>query len=191
MMINGTVKAVSAKEFKGNPTFAFVLREDESRWYNVDLDKDSKVNKGDSVSFEMVERGKSAYATGIKSAAGLAETQARPNGYRKPFRADVGGKDEYWKSREERDIVTQSVIQLQASRNSALNAADLLLKNNAVALPKKQADIMDAILALVDDVTQRFEVQSTNRRLGKTESTVGEVAEAVLPKTVEKEEEWS
>lgn len=53
--------------------------------------------------------------------------------------------------------VRQRIIQYQAARNSAITAVDILLKAEAIKLPAAQAKKADAILALIDELTDRFD----------------------------------
>lgn len=75
-----------------------------------------------------------------------------------PPRQATGGdsKDDYWKKKEQTDKLTQRAIQQQSARNSAIAFMDVLFKNEAVKLPAKQGDKMDAALALLDELTARF-----------------------------------
>lgn len=101
----------------------------------------------------------------------------RPQGGARPAQGGSGrpaagggpgaGKDTYWADKEKRDIITQKAIQFQASRNSAIAALDVLLKVEAVKLPAKQADKYDAALALLDELTARFQEQTTAVMTGK------------------------
>lgn len=71
--------------------------------------------------------------------------------------ASSQGKDGYWEAKEQRDIVTQKAIQYQSSRNAAIELVSAALTAGAVALPAAKAKQWDALLALVDTVTERFE----------------------------------
>ena len=68
-----------------------------------------------------------------------------------------GGKDNYWDEKAKRDVVVQRQIQHQASRNAAITVIGTALANDAVSLPAKKGDKLDAILALVDEVTDRYD----------------------------------
>lgn len=77
-----------------------------------------------------------------------------------------GGKDDYWAKKEERDVITQQVIQLQASRNAAIAVCSSALAANILPVPAKKADAFDAFLAAVDEVTQRYEANTAAKRAG-------------------------
>ncbi|AUR83404.1 hypothetical protein NVP1139A_42 [Vibrio phage 1.139.A._10N.261.48.C6] len=68
----------------------------------------------------------------------------------------VAGKDDYWNKRAEDDKKRQKCIEYQSSRNTAVELVGHLLKAELVALPTKKADKMDAVLALVDTLTDRY-----------------------------------
>lgn len=82
-------------------------------------------------------------------------------------RASSGGsRDAYWEKKEERDVITQKVIQLQASRNSAIAVCSAAVSAGILPLPTKKADAFDAFLAAVDEVTARFERDAANKAAG-------------------------
>lgn len=82
-------------------------------------------------------------------------------------RASSGGsRDAYWEKKEERDVITQKVIQLQASRNSAIAVCSAAISAGILPLPTKKADAFDAFLAAVDEVTARFERDAANKAAG-------------------------
>lgn len=68
-----------------------------------------------------------------------------------------GGKDNYWEEKAKRDVVVQRQIQHQASRNAAIALVTGALTNGAVSLPTKKGDQLDAIIALVDEITERYD----------------------------------
>ncbi|AUR81854.1 hypothetical protein NVP1015O_40 [Vibrio phage 1.015.O._10N.222.51.E5] len=87
--------------------------------------------------------------------------QRRPQGKAPANRAPapsggVAGKDDYWNKRAEDDKKRQKCIEYQSSRNTAVELVGHLLKAELVALPTKKADKMDAVLALVDTLTDRY-----------------------------------
>lgn len=71
---------------------------------------------------------------------------------------NAGGasKDKYWEDKEKRDKVKDVVVTHMACRNSAIEAVGMLLTAGAVSLPTKKAEQYDAVLELVDIVTERF-----------------------------------
>lgn len=65
-------------------------------------------------------------------------------------------KDQYWENKEKRDVRVQRQIQHQASRNSAIELVKVAVQADALALPAKKADKMDALVALVNELTDQF-----------------------------------
>lgn len=70
--------------------------------------------------------------------------------------AKDGGKDQYWKDREARDIEKDEIIQRQACQNTAIACINMMLTHGAIALPKAVSDKYDAILDLVDTEAERL-----------------------------------
>ena len=77
--------------------------------------------------------------------------------------AGGAGKDNYWENKDKRDIerekrdkVKDVVVTHLACRNSAIEAVGMLITAGAVSLPAKKAEQYDAVLELVDIVTERF-----------------------------------
>lgn len=57
---------------------------------------------------------------------------------------------------------TQTKIEWQAARNSAIALAQAAVAGGAIALPKTQAKAFDALVALVDDFTVRYYTDTAN-----------------------------
>jgi len=182
--MKGTVKALGSKPYGSKTMYSFKVDED---WYGCGSD-DPKVSKGDLIEFDFTENGRWKNVD-VKSISVLRHgTEVIKTSSRKM--AIGGARDDYWNRKEERDIITQSVIQLQSSRNSAIALADLILKNNAVKLPEAQAKRMDVVVALVSDLTSKFEEEATAKRSGTTsEETVTD--DSVEEETKEEEGIWN
>lgn len=140
-------------------------------------------NKGDQVQFEAIQNGQylnADMATFQVVAGGQPQQQAPRNagqsgGYRKQYGGgaqrqaapqSAASKDDYWTKKEGRDVITQQVIQLQASRNAAIAVCSAALAQGVLPLPAKKADAFDAFLAAIDEVTQRYEASSGAKRDG-------------------------
>lgn len=68
-------------------------------------------------------------------------------------------KDDYWRRREERDVMTQNEIRLQASRNSAVAFMDFLVKNGLMEIPTptaKNRTKADSAKLFLDKLTDQF-----------------------------------
>lgn len=91
-----------------------------------------------------------------------AQTYAKPQRRQAPTSGGGGvTKDDYWKNREERDVETQKRIQLQASRNSAIATASAALAAGILPVPAKKADAFDAFVAVIDELTERYNNQTS------------------------------
>ena len=155
--MKGTVKALGSRDWNGKTLYSFKV---DDEWYGTGQEN-PKVDKGDLIEFDYTSNGKYKNVD-IKTISVLRKGA-------EVFKASTksvafGAKDDYWKKREERDVITQQVIQLQASRNSAISLAGLLLTNSAVKLPEAQAKRMDVVVALVKDLTGMFEAESLAHR---------------------------
>lgn len=155
--MKGTVKALGKRDWNGKTMYSIKVDDD---WYGTGAEN-PKVDKGDLIEFDYTENGKWKNAD-VKTISVLRKGS-------EVFKASTksvafGAKDDYWKKREERDVITQQIIQLQSSRNSAIALADVLLKNGAVKLPEAQAKKMDVVIALVKDLTGNFEAESLAHR---------------------------
>lgn len=103
---------------------------------------------------------------------------SRPQGGHRPAQGGGGrsaagggfsagaGKDQYWADKEKRDIETQKAIQLQSSRNSAIALLGVLLSSGAATLPAAKGKAYDAALALVDELTEKFQNETNDLRGG-------------------------
>jgi hypothetical protein len=140
--------------------------------------------QGDFVQFEAVQNGQylnadmgSFQVTGGGQAQQAPRAQGQGGGYqqRKPYGGGAqrqapaqaaASKDDYWTKKEERDVITQQVIQLQASRNAAIAVCSAALAQGILPLPAKKADAFDTFLAAIDEATQRYEASSAAKRDG-------------------------
>jgi hypothetical protein len=81
----------------------------------------------------------------------------RPGGGGGYQKKTSGGREAYWDEKAKRDVVVQRQIQHQASRNAAISVVSAALANNALSLPSKKGDQLDALLAVVDEITERYD----------------------------------
>lgn len=131
--------------------YNFVLLENgQETWYGHGF-APPKFNEGDSVTFTWQPNGnfknvdaRSVQVTPAQQQAPAPTQQAAPA-------AQNSGRN---------FGNNQIAIQYQASRNSAISTLGLMLEHNLVSLPSKKADQYDATLALLDDLTTRFHVQT-------------------------------
>ena len=143
--VTGTVEIISAKP-RGNGT-AYGIKMSDGQWYGHGF-VPPKFQKGDNVTF--VHDGGQYKNIDVRSVqvTGGGVPQAAPQ--QAPAPQQGGGRPNN----------TQVAIQYQASRNSAIALLEVMLQNAAVALPTKKSDQYDAILALVDDLTNQFHVKT-------------------------------
>ena len=123
------------------------------------------VQGGESVSFMATQNDRGYWNVGSPiQVIGGGQAPAQPQGQPAPQRqqrpqnqGQQGGKDDYWKAKEQRDVVNQQVIQYQSSRNSAIAAVSCALQNDALSLPQKKGERLDALLDIIDEVTERYQ----------------------------------
>ena len=136
-MNNGTVERVTSRGKAFNAKIS-------GEWYGLGFDK-PECDEGDEVSFDVVMskdgRFKNAQnVTIVKKGAGAsaARTASAPSG---GYRNDN----------------VQRAIQRQASRNAAIAVVAAALQANAVKLPAAANRQLDAILAYVDEIADRYD----------------------------------
>lgn len=181
--MKGTVQAISAKEFNGTLLFSAKIGEN---WVGFGSDKPT-FNKGDLIEVDVTTNNRGRLVAVKDTVKPITQGTQVIEGS-KPWAKNA--KDDYWTRKEERDILTQSVIQLQSSRNSAIAMASLLLQAGAIPGYDKAAEKkkMDILVSLVDDLTDRFEETSDARRHGKPEKASND--EVASPDDSEEKEIW-
>lgn len=68
----------------------------------------------------------------------------------------VDPKEKYWLDKGVRDAIQDELRAVGASRNTAIEWIKFLVTQGAVPLPKKQADLEEALNLLLDDYTKKF-----------------------------------
>lgn len=111
-------------------------------WYGAGFDKPA-CDEGDFVNYEIEQNGKYKNIKSISVASAPAAPSGNNSGGNGVQRVDT------------RDIS----IRYQSSRKDALQLTEILLANDALAVPAKKADKADAIIAFVEDVTNQFYVK--------------------------------
>jgi hypothetical protein len=156
-MTQGRIQYLNEKPFGNKTLYSFKLFEDETLY--MCGDKAIPAKKGDYVTFDATQNPKGQTIVNTRTLqVKQAEVQtARTGGFVKDT-----GKDDYWNKREARDLDTQKKIEWQASRNSAIAAANVILANGALKMPAKEAGKYEAVLALIDELTARFHAQTLN-----------------------------
>lgn len=123
-----------------------------SNWYGFGKYA-PKFKEGDTVQFEYSMNGKFANVD-YKSVQVVSE--GAPSVATAASNKASFSKDDYWLDRAEKDIVNQKKIQYQSARKDALVVAGILLEQNAVTLPAAKNAKYDAILSLVDELTNTY-----------------------------------
>lgn len=111
-------------------------------WYGGMWDKPA-CNEGDTVTFTASQNGN--YWNVAKNSLSVVEASAGAS----TSTAASGG-------RTAPPNQTQTKIEWQAARNSALTLVNIALTHGSLTLPTKAAQRYDALLAAVDEVTVRF-----------------------------------
>lgn len=192
-MFSGKIQYINAREFNGKTLHSFKLA-GETPYFGTGETPVAAV-KGDMVEFNGKVDAKGNVTVDLssfvnKGAAGSAPVSVirgtKQGGA--SFATKAAGKDQFWENKELRDIATQKIIQLQASRNSAISLASLLLQADAIPGYKKakENEKMDVVTSLVDHLTDRFQDQVAGTR---TATEQPEVEETVTMK--EDDDKWS
>lgn len=140
-----TGRVLEVKDYPKNVQYKM----DDGNFYSAFKDKVKvQVNPGDVIEFDYVVNGRFRNITPFSvkpSTAQAANTppaaqSSAPAAYSAPKGPDT----------------RQLSIHYQSSRNAAIALVGAALQAGAVALPAKKGDQLDALLALTEDVTNRF-----------------------------------
>jgi len=174
----GVVRTISTKEWyddkKGQNInlYSFQL-EGNNRWFRTGTNRPS-CNQGDSISFMCNEKGNvdvRSIQKGDQTAALLQGTQARDlQPQRQPVSSGGGqSRDGYWAAKEENDKKKDARYQEQdiprmsfsASQDRAVNLVAAALEHDCLSFGNmKKGEKLDYLLGCVDEVTDRFLMQS-------------------------------
>lgn len=196
----GTVQRIVAKA-AGRGT-AHNIQMDNGQWYGYGFNKPT-FGEGAEISFDVQWNGQYGNVNiatlqiinqGQPQQQGGYNGQGRSNGGGNNRGANTGGrapaqasggmsKDDYWKNREARDLVVQKQIQYQASRNAAIEVVKAGIDAGAVALPAAKAKAFDALLALVEEITDQFNDATTAVGNPKKPSPQRQVQQSAEPES--------
>jgi len=172
-MVNGYVDVALAKPDKNGKTrYSFKVKNDDN-WYSCGLDNPN-IKKGDKIEFAYEASGSWNNVTPgsvkiTQSGPEIVEAKKGFGGFaRRGPAPGAAEKEKYWEDKALRDVDTQKRIQLQASRNSAIEVADLMLRNGAIKLPDAVAKRHDVIAALIFEWVDKFEKQVNERDVPAT-----------------------
>jgi hypothetical protein len=161
-LVQGTVEAISQK---GKATNIKV----NGQWYGCGFNG-VPCGQGDNVSFPVVQNGRFLNADVnnmqvVQGGGGAQEqrgTYGGQNSGGQPARTggnaagnSGGSKGSSYGARKLDDPVQRSIVQ-QSARNAAIQAVQVASSLDAVPLPTKKAEKFDAVLDLIDQVTERY-----------------------------------
>jgi hypothetical protein len=181
-LVKGIVGKISQNQFQGKVLSSFALKGQDG-WYSLG-EHTPTFKEGDSIQFDVQQRGKYVYAKEIEPwtdggtqqspsvVSTVGNNYSRGSAPRGRFAGGGGKSDEeksYWSNRDAKEIVTQRRIEIQAARNAAIATATVMFEKELVKVPTKQADKYDAFIQLVEQLTSEF-IASTNTRLSVSTS---------------------
>lgn len=163
--VTGVVKKILTTPWNGKLLHGFILENDD-RMFGTGMVKALGVNPGVSISFVPSRNDKGRWVVDAK-AVEVNEQVRAPQAPAQVFE-DKPAKETYWATKDK-------VIELQACRNTAIEMAELLLKNDAVKMPAKK-DKYEVISELVNHLTKEFVNANEEIRNPKAvEDTSGEI----------------
>lgn len=148
-MVTGVVEILSSKPAGSGTVYNIKVN---GEWFGHGFQKPI-FEKGDNISFEYSQKGqyKNVVARTVQVLGGGQQQQAQA-----PAQRGGGGAPAPSKPND-----TQMAIQYQASRNSAIETVNILITHSAVPLPTKKADQYEAVMSLIDDITNQFYVKTS------------------------------
>lgn len=179
-MVNGVVERVSERAGKFGTMYSIKLR-DNDQWYGI-KGRATTPKQGQQIEFEAAQNARGYWDADGKTIRVLQDAVAEAPTARAVARGTAVTKDDYWKRREDRDVLNDQLRNIGAARNTAIAFVDLLAKYEALKLPTKQADREKALLEAVEHY--RVEFMS-----GVQEEPEEAAAEAEVK--VENDEEWA
>lgn len=126
----------------------------DGKWYGLGFSKPD-IEVGNKVEFEVKMNGKYANAENFTVTEAQSAVAPPVPSYR-------------------RNDSTQKAIQFQAARNAAIEVVKLAVDKQLVKLPAKQSDQLDVVLALIDEITERYDVAVTSHVDGEAKSVKDE-----------------
>lgn len=155
MSVKGVVDRVSEKDGKYGKMFSLKLR-DSDTWYGLKGAKYMPVKPGQLVEFEAAQNDRGYWDADGRGVKVLQDAVAEAPAARAVAAGATVTKDDYWRRREDRDLLNDQLRNVGAARNTAIAFVDLLAKYEGVKLPAKQADREKALLEAVHHYTEEF-----------------------------------
>ena len=127
-------------------------------WYGYGMYA-PKCEKGSTVSFSYETKGDFNIidSKSFKVAEGAVSKPVVKSG------GAAGTRDKYWEDKAETDKVQQRIRETHAARSQAIETVGALVDAGAVKLPVKESGRYDALMALVDELTNRYFEDITER----------------------------
>ena len=196
----GVVTNVSAKEFEGRNGWvtlhSFQLEGDRA-YYRTGT-RDMGLQNGEYITFTYEQKGRNnnvdfnSLQRGQAPAGNAPATGASPQRAPAPARGASAGnsRDQYWADKEKRDLEKDERYQtvdvprmsFSAAQERAVHLVASALDNDALSLGQKKGDKLDLLLDYVDQVTNKFFLESMdsherlNRLREETTLTAGDAA---------------
>lgn len=146
MSIVGKVEDITTRKFGEKTMYNAKV---DGEWFGLAGFKPQFV-VGDTISFEFIQKGQ--FRNMDTSTISISEPAPEAP------KTVVVSKDDYWKNKEAQDENKQHAIMYQAAKNAAISIVGAMLQKDLVKLPSKEP--VTAVLALVDEITDRYYIQS-------------------------------
>lgn len=157
MLYEGYLDRIFSKPYQGKMLYSFKIRDNDT-YFRLG-EKQLKCKEGSKIKFEANEKN-GVNPDDVVVEAVTSQTEQAPRA--------TTNKESYWDAKEARDIETGKIIQYQAARNSAISVADLILKNDGLALPSDTPKKYQVIMDLVNSLTVRFFDEAQERKPQET-----------------------
>ena len=142
MKVQGFVEKLSTKQGQGrNGPWTMFSINVNGEWYSCGF-KAPNCQEGQYVEFDVVQKGQYKNAENVTPTQQASAPAGNGGTGAAPASMPVNKKD--------------ISIHFQSCRKDAIQTLGVLLGNDAVKLPAKQADKYDAALALIDELTARY-----------------------------------
>lgn len=174
-MIKGVVQQVSSKKWNGKTFYSVKVAGD---YYGTGM-KRPRVDEGDTVRFDAEQNDKGYWQVDgdievLEKGEEVESTGAKANG---------NDKQGFYDRKEARERRNDTLREIGASRNTAIEWIKVLIGQEALKVPTKNAEREQFLNTLLDDYIAKF------RGLEKAEEEVPQKAEPVKAKPVKVEED--
>lgn len=150
--MSNTAKGTATKVIKRGRFYSMLV---DDKWYGLGSN-DPGFSDGAMVEFEVTQNGDYFNAKNVK-VLGKSATKPVTTGSRT---VNNNEKEDYFRRKEERDVLNDKLRNIGAGRNTAIAFVDLLVKADAIKLPAAQNKKADALFEAVEYYRVKFEQQS-------------------------------